>query len=268
MRKTIKNTIMETMSLKIRPLRWLALAAILFNIVYNYIYMLFPGAESIKKVTDDYPTLFTPAGYAFSIWGLIYLSLLIYGIVQLLPSQRLVKMFDELAIPTIIVNVAGSLWIYAFSRAYVGYSLVIILINLYYAFILFSRSNKAVRLAHFNKWLRVPFSLLAGWLTVASIACTFTYLKYSGWAGYNESFWTVLMICVATMAGLLISVYRVNYIYPAVIAWALFAIYIKHRHDAMATSNTGLSCAIFLAVVSVVIAARHFTVKKQAHIGE
>ena len=40
------------------------------------------------KISDKYFTLFTPAGYVFAIWGVIYLGMLAYMVYQALPSQR------------------------------------------------------------------------------------------------------------------------------------------------------------------------------------
>jgi hypothetical protein len=39
-------------------------------------------------VSDGIPSLFTPAGYVFSIWGVIYLALILYATYQALDAQR------------------------------------------------------------------------------------------------------------------------------------------------------------------------------------
>src|SRR5215217_2610940 len=78
--------------------RVLALVAILANVAFNYVYSMLPlGLPDMKTASDRYPNLFTPAPYAFSIWGLIYLSWIVYAIVGLLPSRRENPLFDRTA---------------------------------------------------------------------------------------------------------------------------------------------------------------------------
>jgi hypothetical protein len=78
-------------------LRWLTLLVVLFNVVVSSITdYLGIGGESIATVTRQYDSLFVPAGYAFSIWGIIYLSFIIYAVVQLLPAQKYKPVYDHL----------------------------------------------------------------------------------------------------------------------------------------------------------------------------
>ncbi|MEL7342117.1 MAG: hypothetical protein AAGM67_16665 [Bacteroidota bacterium] len=65
----------------------LTLIAILLVIAWNYAVNAIPlNGMTSGEVSTLYPTLITPAGYAFSIWGVIYLGLLAFGIYQLLPA--------------------------------------------------------------------------------------------------------------------------------------------------------------------------------------
>jgi hypothetical protein len=70
----------------------------IINPAFSYLLGLTPFAGStMKEITDKYDTLFSPAGYAFSIWGLIYLSFIAYAIYQLRPAQRSNKLYDKVA---------------------------------------------------------------------------------------------------------------------------------------------------------------------------
>ncbi len=40
------------------------------------------------EISDRFEVYFVPAGYVFSIWGLIYLALATYAVYQALPAQR------------------------------------------------------------------------------------------------------------------------------------------------------------------------------------
>src|SRR5690606_16448353 len=97
------------------PLRFLVLAVITGNIYFNYAYNNVFGLRSNTEVSEMYPSLFTPSGYAFSIWGIIYISFLVYGVIQLLPSNRNIHLYDRLSVPLILVNFFASLWLYLFA---------------------------------------------------------------------------------------------------------------------------------------------------------
>ena len=69
-----------------RPLRPLLLLAAL---VLNGLATGLPlGGRTTAEISDSFNILFVPAGYVFSIWGLIYLALIGFAIYQALPAQR------------------------------------------------------------------------------------------------------------------------------------------------------------------------------------
>src|SRR5205823_422208 len=87
--------------------RWLVALAIGGNIFLNYYSNTHPFAgQTMGMVSAKYPTLLTPAGYAFSIWGLIFLGLVVYAIWQLLPGQQKLSLPDAVAKPLILANIA------------------------------------------------------------------------------------------------------------------------------------------------------------------
>jgi translocator protein len=64
------------------------------------------------EVSDSYPVLFTPAGYVFAIWGVIYLLLLGYVIYQALPAQRENPLLQKIAPWFILNTLANTVWIF------------------------------------------------------------------------------------------------------------------------------------------------------------
>ena len=100
-----------------RAWRWLAAAAIFGNIFLNYYANTRPFAgQTMGMVSAKYPTLLTPAGYAFSIWGLIFLSLAVYAVWQLLPGQQKLSLPDALAKPLTLASVATASWVVLFAN--------------------------------------------------------------------------------------------------------------------------------------------------------
>src|SRR5262245_55981834 len=90
---------------QLRKWRWIAFLATVLNLAFNALAPHLPlGKGSILEITQRHPTLFSPAPYAFSIWGLIYLATLAYAIYQLRPGQRHVDAYDRMAKPLAALN--------------------------------------------------------------------------------------------------------------------------------------------------------------------
>jgi benzodiazapine receptor len=64
------------------------------------------------EVSDIYFTLVTPAGYVFSIWGVIYTLLLIFAVFQALPSQREKPFLQQISVLFILSSVFNVLWLF------------------------------------------------------------------------------------------------------------------------------------------------------------
>lgn len=235
------------------PLRWVALIVTLINIGFNYILNAFTDIPSIKELTFSYNTLFIPAGYAFSIWGLIYLAYIIYCIVQLIPSQHSKTGYDYLNIPFIIVNLLGIVWIYTFRQNLVTFSEVVIIGMLLCAIILFGISRRLVRRLQYNRWIVVPFSLLMGWLSIACIAGTAVFLVSIKWNGLGISpeNWVMIILAVALLLSLLIGVGCIDMVYPLVIAWGTFAIWISLRKNFLLPAQVALGVAVMSLLISI-----------------
>ncbi len=89
---------------RINGRRWGVVALYLTTIFVNYASTAFLfGDSDTGDVSDKYSTLFTPAGYAFSIWGLIYLALGAYVVYQAFWARQDEPLYDRLA-PWLMVN--------------------------------------------------------------------------------------------------------------------------------------------------------------------
>ena len=119
-----------------------------------------------EVISDKYPTILTPAGYAFSIWSLIYLGMAAFSVYQILGINRLrFRSVRSLYIFSCLLNCG---WIYFWHREQIGVCLVFIvalLITLIVMLILFNRTEPQNG-ALFTK---VPFGIYAGWVTAASL---------------------------------------------------------------------------------------------------
>lgn len=238
-----------------RVRRVLALLAILLNAGFGYIYPYLPlGLEDMKTASGHYSNFFTPAGYAFSIWGLIYLSWILYVIYSLLPSQRRNPLHDRLCGPLIVLNLLASAWIFEFTAGYIGISLFIIVGMLAVGVWVYARAKRGTRSGR----LLFPFSLFLGWIIVATFANLTAMLTAAGWHGgsWGESAWTMFLLGVTALIGLIVGYRYRDFVIPLVIAWAVVAIGVKQRMVAHGVTFVAFAVGILMVVVAIVAFVR------------
>lgn len=206
--------------------RILLLLLTVFQILFNYLADHWLGV-SIVTVTDRYRSSFVPAGYAFSIWGLIYLAQLVYAVIQILPASKDKRIYDILAIPLMISYLGSIAWGIAFRLEYIPLSFICLFTMLVAALIVYNKAFQAVETDRGPGWLPLPFSLYAGWLSVANIAGFSLWLVYSGYAPGGIG--VMMMIALAILAGLAVLFSFDDHIYPLVISWAAIALWVRQQ---------------------------------------
>lgn len=176
------------------------------------------------QISDKYPVLFTPASYVFSIWSVIYITLVIFAIYQVLPKQIGNKSLNPLRFWFLVTCILNSLWLLVWQYEYLLLSLVI-MVGLLLSLIKIYLLDRKV-------WqLKVPFSLYLGWISVATIANASVVLFSLNWNGFGLSAltWTIIIMLVAVVLGLTMWVKHKDYLYAGVIFWALIGIAIKFK---------------------------------------
>lgn len=198
-------------------------------IVANYLAVALPlGGRSTRQISDNYQNLFAPAGYAFSIWGLIYTLLGIYVVYQLWRKE------DELVVKVnrifIINGLLNASWIFAWHYDLIWLS-VLIMAGLLFTLIQIADMLRMSNLTQKERWLvRLPFSIYFGWITVATIANSTVFLVYLGWNGFGlaDSFWTVVVLLVGALIGSWRMLHDRVIPYGLVLIWAYGGILAKH----------------------------------------
>lgn len=242
-------------------LKILTLVAYVVMIAVNYLAILLPlGGRSTGQISDNYPNLFAPAGYAFSIWGLIYTLLGIYVFYQLWREKdELVARVNRIFIANAFLNAS---WIFAWHYDVIWLS-VIIMAGLLITLIRIADIFRTRVITPKETWLtRLPFSVYFGWITVATIANITVFLVYLGWNGFNlpESFWTVVLLLIGAIIGSW-CLLRDRFIpYGIVLIWAYGAILFKHLSESGFAGKypsiiwtAALSISIFLGTIIFII---------------
>lgn len=233
--------------------RWLALLALISNALFDPLYdRLRPAVPTIAEVSSHYPALFTPAPYAFAIWGAIYLALIGYAVFALRRSQRGTGWHDAMSPWLVAYSVLGVTWSVMFRHEHITASLVIIAGMFLVGGWMFGLAKRAVWEDVAHPLSSVPFALFFGWISVATIANTMAWMlarqAYS--SPESELGWTLIAIVAAsTVAGIVSHRYSET-TYPAVVAWALAAIWVGHRAMPL-TAHVALCGAVFCAVVAI-----------------
>jgi len=211
-------------------------------------------------LSDGIPNLFVPAGLTFSIWGLIYLLLLLFTIAQAhglfsagQNSPQETRRIGWLFALSCVANVA---WLLLWHYELVGVSVLAMLVILGSLLAIYVRLQIGRTWANWAKrWLfRVPFSVYLGWITVATIANVTAFLVKAGWNGFGlrPEVWAVAVIIVAALLTVAILATRRDAGYGLVVLWALVGIGIKRSADSSAASHVVFLAAI---VCGAVIAA-------------
>lgn len=203
-------------------------------LVTNYLANALPIAGvTPAEVSEMFPTMFTPAGFTFSIWGVIYLLLIGFSIYQARFFNKEAPGFLKKIGWLFVISCAANIgWLLAFHHLYIGLSMLIMLVILGSLLQIYLRLDigKSEVTTNGEQFLvRLPFSIYLGWITVATIANTSIFLSNLGWDGEpgGPQVWTVVVIAAAIGIALWALFSRRDFAYAAVIVWALFGIFSK-----------------------------------------
>lgn len=235
-----------------RVKQFLVAAATLIVIFVNYLAGIgYINDKTPGDISDKYPTIITPAGYAFGIWSLIYSGLIIFSFYQALPSQTENPRFRKIRLLYILNCGANCVWIYLWHHEMIWASLGAIFVLL--GTLIFINSALQNKLAPTETWTaRVPFGLYFGWITVAAILNFTVALVYSGVRPTNltATVSASILVVAAVVLGILIRLKLSSAAYALAIAWALTAIAVK-----LGGNETVLVILIAFGVIALLIAA-------------
>ena len=210
------------------------------------------NGRTTAEVSDLYFTLVTPAGYVFAIWGVIYALLLVFVVFQTLPSQREKPFLKQISVLFILSSVFNMVWLFLWHYDQIVLSVGLMFALLATLIVIYLRlgiGKSSVSLKE-RVFVRLPFSVYLGWITVASIANVASALVAVKWDGFGlaSDIWAVIVIAVALLITLGVIATRKDVAYSLVIVWALVGIAINQS----AYQNIVLAAEI--SVVSIVVA--------------
>jgi hypothetical protein len=237
--------------------QWANVAAFLFTVIVNGLANALPlNNQTTGEISDRFQVFFVPAGYVFSIWGLIYLALAGFAVYQLLPAQRQNPILQRIGYWFVLSCLANGVWIFLWHYELFALTLVVMLVLLISLIQIYLRLDIGrSQVTNPERFLvHLPFSIYLGWITVATIANATSLLDYVGWNGWGISpeWWAVIMLAVAALVSLAMAWLRADLAYLLVIIWASAGIAIKQANTAL-VANTAWA-VVALAVIWVLVA--------------
>ena len=229
------------------------LSAIAVIVISAIAQMGYLNGRTIGEVSHNYQNLFTPADYAFSIWGIIYIAILAFSVFMLYQAfyqKKYTGFIRNTSFWFIIANIGNILWVFAWLYDFIGMSVILMFLILMklLKIILNNRmelDDKPIQVIAFYWW---PICLYSGWITVATIANMAAFLTESDWdiRFFSAEEWTIIMIIIAAFINITITYIRNMREFAAVGVWALFAIYMRHSGSEELIANTALAAAILV----------------------
>ncbi len=233
------------------------LTPILYSFIYisiiavNYLANALPlNGMNTGELSDKYDSMITPAGTAFSIWGLIYILLLIFVIkvwIGFVKKDQSVMNESRMILPFFVWNGFFNIgWLFAWHYEYVNLSLFIMAGILLSLIFIYRKRNIVEAMS------MIPFSVYLGWISVATIVNTSVVILHNSWTDSMGSpvIWTIIMILVALFLGIYVVWTQADGWYGLVIAWASLFISLENELTP-AIYYTAFVSALIIAALSI-----------------
>jgi benzodiazapine receptor len=214
----------------------------------------FLGGKISGEISDLYPTLITPAGYTFAIWGLIYTLLLIFSVYQALPRNREQSFLREISFLFALSGALNIVWLFLWHYEILSVSVLLMFALLATLIAIYQRLDigRADVALREKVSVHLPFSVYLGWITAAAITNVAVALTAVGWdgGGIDPMTWAILVIVVALIVALAVIATRKDVAYGFVLVWALVGIMSNQSEHQAVVWTTEVSIAIILVAIA------------------
>ena len=235
------------------------LVSVLLALTINSLASALPlNGQNTGEISDRFQVYFVPAGYVFSIWGIIYIGWIAFIIYQLQPSQKDNPRLRRLGYLFALSNLANAAWLFCWHYNLFGLSVLVMLALLGLLIVSYLKLDvNHVSVSRTEYWsVDILFSVYLGWITVATVANITDWLYFIGWDsfGISAQAWAVIMLGVASLLGLAMALTRRDVGYLAVLVWAFAGIAVKQSPAPMVATSAWTAAALMagLAIFSLV----------------
>lgn len=212
----------------------ISIAILFIAMIYvNYLANSKPlGGISTGEISNKYNTLFTPAGFTFSIWGIIYLLVFAFVVFFAIGSPVLSSNTELLGILFLVSCIINISWLFCWHYDKIILSSIVMILFLITLLSILEFTGP-IGIAY------ITFSVYSGWISVALIAnLSITLFKYKVPIFMNhQRFWLYTILAVSFIIGSYMVLFEKNYYYGAVFLWAYYGIVMKHRNAIDTSQN-------------------------------
>ena len=241
--------------------RFVFLAATLAVLAMNAAAILLPlNGISTGELSARYPTGFTPAGWVFSIWSVIYLGLLALSVWAAFVPARHSARLASIRGPYLVSCAGNACWLVLWHYELLLASFVVMLVLLASLVVIYARLRRTSALSWIESLtVDLPFSLYLGWITTASIANFATWRFEVGTypLGLQMDEWALVSVTLAIATYVGVGMLTRDAAYVGVFAWAALGI----AYQTLPTSDAvrvvaAAGSAVALALVGVLLVAQ------------
>jgi hypothetical protein len=223
--------------------------AVIVTITINALADILPiNGLGTGEISDSFKVFFVPSGYVFSIWGLIYLGLIAFAVYQALPAQKQNARLDAISGWFLLSSLANCAWIFLWHYQLFVLTLLAMLTLLGSLIMIYVKLDigKSVVSGGEKWWVRVPFSIYLGWVSVATVANVSDVLYFLGWTGgaIAPQEWAAILLAVATVLGVLMAFTRKDTAYLLVLVWAFIGIALKFPVEPVVSTAAWAATAV------------------------
>lgn len=239
--------------------RWAVLATAVAQVALSF--WLFAAEDRPFEPGPGGPSPAEPAGYAFAIWGPIYLAALALAVFQFRAGPTDQALLRRIGWPVAVAFAATSAWL-LFARfgplwATAG-TILLMLLTLGWSF---AKAAQAPEPTRARRWLVIaPLALFTGWITAATFVNVSEVLPRFGFDRFGldataYAVWGVVLPAAAT-AVLFLAFTRYNFVYAGTLIWALVAVVAANQERGTAPLVQTAALVAVAALVSVALAGQ------------
>lgn len=207
--------------------------------------------EPIGARSDAVRTIITPAGWAFSIWGALYVGSVVFAVFQARVAQRDSALLHAIRWPAAGAFLGNAVWAaYTQVAGLSAISVAIIACTLLCLLVIYRRFAVADGFTPGERWCAyLPLSALAAWLTVATTVNIAASLRFHGVEAGAAAplIGAGVLVAAGLIGGAALVRGRGNLPYAAVFLWALAAIYAAGgQEEGVIAAGTGAAAMLIV----------------------
>lgn len=215
------------------------------------------NGRTTAEISDSFRVFVIPAGFTFSIWGLIYTLLLVFTVYQALPSRRADPLLRRLGYLPALSGLFNVAWIFLWQYelfvptvvAMVGLLLTLIAIYL-------RLDQGRTARSRTEDWaVSIPFRVYLGWITVATIlnvAVALASIGVDGGGVRPEAIASAVLVVGLIIAATVVVRGR-DVAYGLVIVWAYAGIYAKEAATDLVPVVAAVGVVVIAGLVAVIV---------------